>query len=86
MEKLLNEAQNAFEKALQLDPSFHKSRINLACVYDLQSKHNSAIAEISEKLPVEARASNEAKRMLAIAYYNADNEDKAEKIWRELKL
>lgn len=86
MEKLLKEAQNAFEKALQLDPSFYKSRINLACVYDLQGKHNSAVAEITEKLPVEARASNEAKRMLAIAYYNADNEDKAEKIWRELKL
>lgn len=86
MEKLLNEAQNAFEKALQLDPSFHKSHINLACVYDLQSKHNSAIAEISEKLPVEARASNEAKRILAIAYYNADMEDKAVKIWRELKM
>lgn len=86
MEKLLNEAQNAFEKALQLDPSFYKSRINLACVYDLQSKHTSAIAEITEKLPVEARASNEAKRILAIAYYNADMEDKAEKIWRELKM
>lgn len=86
MEKLLIEAQNAFEKALQLDPSFHKSRINLACVYDLQGKYNSAIAEITEKLPVEARTSNEAKRILAIAYYNADMEDKAEKIWRELNL
>lgn len=86
MEKLLNEAQNAFEKALQLDPSFHKGRINLACVYDLLGKHNSAIAEITEKLPAETKASNEAKRILAIAYYNADMEDKAEKIWRELKL
>jgi tetratricopeptide (TPR) repeat protein len=86
MEKLLNEAQNAFEKALQLDPSFHKGRINLACVYDLLGKHNSAIAEITEKLPAETKASNEAKRILAIAYYNADIEDKAEKIWRELKM
>lgn len=86
MEKLLNEAQNAFEKALQLEPSFYKSRINLACIYDLQGKHNSAIAEIIEKLPLEIRASNEAKRILAIAYYNADMEDKAEKIWRELKM
>jgi tetratricopeptide (TPR) repeat protein len=86
MEKLLNEAQNAFEKALQLDPSFYKSRINLACIYDIQGSHNSAIAEISEKLPAETRASNEAKRILAIAYYNADMEDKAEKIWRELKM
>ncbi len=86
MEKLLIEAQNAFEKALQLDPSFHKSRINLACVYDLQGKHNSAIAEITEKLPAANKSSNEAKRILAIAYYHADMEDKAEKIWRELKM
>jgi tetratricopeptide (TPR) repeat protein len=86
MEKILNEAQNAFEKALQLDPSFHKSRINLACVYDLLDKYTSAIAEITEKLPAETKASNEAKRILAIAYYNADEEEKAEKIWKELKL
>lgn len=86
MEKLLNVAQNAFEKALQLDPSFHKSRINLACVYDLLDKHTSAIAEITEKLPKEVQESTEAKRILAIAYWNADMEDKAEKIWLELKL
>lgn len=83
---MLNKAQSAFEKALQLDPSFHKSRINLACVFDLLSKHTSAIAEITEKLPAETRASNEAKRILAIAYYNMYMEDKAEKIWKELKL
>ena len=86
MVKLLNESQSAFEKALQLDPSFYKSRINLACVYDLQGKHNSAIAEITEKLPEEARASKEARRLLAIACYNADMEEKAEKIWMELKM
>jgi hypothetical protein len=84
IENLLSKAQNAFEKALQLDPSFYKSRINLACVYDLRGKPNSAIAEITEKLPLEIRVSNEAKRILAIAYYNADMEDKAERIWREL--
>jgi tetratricopeptide (TPR) repeat protein len=86
IEKLLNEAQNAFEKALQLDPSFHKGRINLACVYDLQGKHNSAIAEIIEKLPKEVQETPEAKRILAIAYWNADMEVKAESIWLELKL
>jgi tetratricopeptide (TPR) repeat protein len=86
IEKLLNEAQNAFEKALQLDPSFHKGRINLACIYDLQGKHNSAIAEIIEKLPKEVQESSEAKRMLAIAYWNADLEEKAELIWLEIKL
>ena len=84
--ELLNHAQSAFEKALQLDPSFYKSRINLACVYDLQGKHNSAIAEITEKLPEETRACNEAKIILAIAYYNADMEEKAEMIWGELKM
>jgi predicted Zn-dependent protease len=86
IEELLNEAQSAFEKAIQLDPSFHKSRINLACVFDLLDKHSSAIAEITEKLPKEVQESTEAKRILAIAYWNADFEDKAEKIWLELKL
>lgn len=86
IEKLSNEAQNAFEKALQLDPSFHKGRINLACVYDLQGKHNSAIAEIIEKLPKEVRQTEQAKRILAIAYWNADLDEKAESIWLELKL
>ena len=86
MVKLLNESQSAFEKALQLDPSFYICRINLACVYDLQGKHNSAIAEITEKLPEETRASKEAKIILAIAYYNADMEEKAEMIWGELKM
>ncbi len=86
IEELLNNAQSAFEKALQLDPSFHKSRINLACVYDLLDKHTSAIAEITEKLPKEVQESTEAKRILAIAYWNADLEEKAESIWLELKL
>jgi tetratricopeptide (TPR) repeat protein len=86
IEELLNEAQSAFEKAIQLDPSFHKSRINLACVFDLLDKHTSAIAEITEKLPKEVQESTEAKRILAIAYWNADLEVKAEKIWSELKL
>jgi tetratricopeptide (TPR) repeat protein len=86
IENLLKEAQNDFEKSLQLDPSFHKSRINLACVFDLLGKHTSAIAEITEKLPKEVQETTEAKRILAIAYWNADLEVKAEKIWSELKL
>lgn len=86
IEELLNNAQSAFEKALQLDPSFHKSRINLACVYDLLDKHTSAIAEITEKLPKKVQESTEAKRILAIAYWNADLDEKAESIWLELKL
>jgi tetratricopeptide (TPR) repeat protein len=86
MYNLLVEAQKYFEKAIFLDPTYTKSHINLACVYDLQGKHNSAIAEITEKLPQEDRASNEAKRILAIAYFNANMENKAEKIWREMKF
>lgn len=83
---LLKEAQKDFEKALLLDPSFHKSRINLACVYDLQGKHLSAIAEITEKLPENIKNTPEAQRILAIAYYHADMEEHAESIWMELKL
>jgi tetratricopeptide (TPR) repeat protein len=86
MYSLLVDAQKDFEKAIALDPSYHKSRINLACVYNLLSYHLSAIAEITEKLPKEIQESQAAKQILAIAYYNADMEEKAEKIWMELKL
>lgn len=86
LNSLLEDAQKDFEKAIALDVMYYKSRINLACVFDLQGKHLSAIAEITEKLSFESRETYEAKRILAIAYYNADMEDKAEKIWRELKL
>jgi tetratricopeptide (TPR) repeat protein len=83
---LLVDAQKDFEKAIALDPLYHKSRINLACVYDLLGYHLSAIAEITEKLPKEIQESKAAKQILAIAYYNADMEKKAEDIWMELKL
>lgn len=86
MNNLLVDAQKDFEKAIALDPSYHKSRINLACVYDLLGNHLSAIAEITEKLPKEIQESQAAKQILAIAYYNADKEEKAEEIWKELKL
>ena len=86
MEKLLLSAQNDFESAIRLDPAYIKSRINLACVYDLLGKHLSAIAEITEKLPKNQQNSTAAKQILAIAYYHADMEQKAEDIWKELNL
>lgn len=86
MYNLLVDAQKDFEKAIALDPAYYKSRINLACVYGLLDKHLSAIAEITEKLPKEIQESQAAKQILAIAYYNADMEEKAEMIWMELKL
>lgn len=86
MYNLLVDAQKDFEKAIALDPLYHKSRINLACVYDLLGKHLSAIAEITEKLPQGIQESQAAKQILAIAYYNADMEEKAKEIWKELKI
>lgn len=86
MRNLLNDAQKDFEEAIRLDPSYSIGFINLACVYDLLGKHISAIAEITEKLPKNDQNTIEAKQILAIAYYNADMEEKAEMIWIELGL
>lgn len=86
MKKLLEDGQKDFQEAIRLDPSYTKSHINLACVYDLLGKHLSAIAEITEKLSKQEQNSMAAKQILAIAYYNADMEGKAEEIWRELKM
>jgi predicted Zn-dependent protease len=86
VEFLLQSAKNDFEKSISLDPLYGISHINLACVYDLMGKHLSAIAEIAEKLPKESFNTIGAQRILAIAYYNADMEVKAEEIWEKLKL
>ena len=86
MRNLLNDAQKDFEETIRLDPSYTVGFINLACVYDLLGKHISAIAEITEKLPKNEQDTIEAKQILAIAYYNADMEEKAEEIWKELKI
>jgi predicted Zn-dependent protease len=86
MENLLVEAQKDFENAIRLDPIYFKSHINLACVFDLLGKQLSAISEITEKLPKEYKETISAKQILAIAYYNADMEKKAEVIWNELKM
>lgn len=86
MRNLLNDAQKYFEETIRLDPSYTVGFINLACVYDLLGKHISAIAEITEKLPKNEQDTIEAKQILAIAYYNADMEEKAEEIWKELKI
>jgi predicted Zn-dependent protease len=86
IENLLNDAQKYFENAIRLDPSYTNSHINLACVYQLQGKHLSAIAEITEKLSKDAQNVTAAKRILAIAYYYNDMERQAEQIWVQLKM
>ncbi len=77
---LLKEAQRYFQEAIRTDPSFTKSYINLACVYDLMDNWEGAIGKIKE-LSIEQQNNIDAKRILAIAYYHNGQEDKAEKIW-----
>ena len=44
-----------------------------------------AIGKIKE-LPLDKQKLVEAQRILAIAYYHADNEKKADAIWYKLKI
>lgn len=85
MEKLLKSAKADFEKAIQLDPNYSTSFINLACVYDLLGNPEAAIGKIKE-LPLAEQKKTNAQRILAIAYYNLDSESKADEIWREQKM
>lgn len=85
MEKLLKSAKADFEKAIQLDPDYSTSYINLACVFDLLDNREAAIGKIKE-LPLAEQKKTNAQRILAIAYYNLDSESKADEIWRELKM
>lgn len=82
---LLKSAQKDFEKAISLDPNYTKAYINLACVFDLLDNPEAAIGKIKE-LPLDKQVSIDAQRILAIAYYHADLEKKADDIWKELKM
>ncbi len=83
--ELLSEAQSNFEKAISLDPSFVKSYINLACIYDLLDNPDNAIGTI-KRLSKADQNTVDSKIILAIAYYHSDRESQAEKIWEELNL
>lgn len=83
-EQLLKSAQKDFEKAISLDPSYTTAFINLACVFDLLNNPEAAIGKIKE-LPKDKQETLNAKRILAIAYYHADNDKKAEAIWQEIE-
>ena len=84
MEQLLKAAQKDFQEAIRLDPNFTKGHINLACVYDLLGNPNAAIGKIRE-LTNEKQYTNEAQRILAIAYFHDKQANKAEEIWKQLE-
>ena len=81
----MKKAQKDFEKAISLDDSYVQSYINLACVFDLLGNPMAAIGKINE-LSKKDQKSREVMLILAIAYYNLDMDDKAEEIWKILKL
>lgn len=82
---LLQSAQRDFEKAISLDPNYTLAYVNLACVFDLLDNPEAAIGKIKELAP-EKQKELDAQRILAIAYYHADMEQKAEEIWNGLKI
>jgi tetratricopeptide (TPR) repeat protein len=81
---LLKSAQKHFEKAISLDINYGIAYVNLACVFDLLDNPEAAIGKIKE-LPIGQQNNLDAQRILAIAYYHADNEKKAEAIWKVLE-
>lgn len=83
---LLKSAQNDFQEAIRLDPSYTKGYINLACVYDLLKNPNAAIGTIKDLKLVEQQNTIEAKRILAIAYYHNNQLELAVAIWNGLNM
>lgn len=82
---LLKSAQKDFNKAISLDVNYTKAYINLACVFDLLDNPNAAIGKIKE-LPKKEQELKSSMRILAIAYYHADMEEKAREIWKKLNI
>jgi len=82
---LLKSAQKDFEKAISLDPDYTPAYINLAWVFDLLDIPNAAIGKIIE-LSKKEQITNEAKEILANAYYNAGMKENAALLWKELNI
>lgn len=85
VEQLLKDAQNDFQEAIRLDPSYTKGYINLACVLDLLGNYPKSIGTILE-LSIDEQNTTDVKRILAIAYFHDKQENKANAIWNELKM
>lgn len=85
VEQLLKDAQNDFQEAIRLDPSYTKGYINLACVLDLLGNYPKSIGTILE-LSTDEQNTTDVKRILAIAYFHDKQENKANAIWNELKM
>lgn len=85
MQNLLKRAQKDFLKAISLDDSYINSYINLACVYDLLGNPMAAIGKIKE-LSKEQQNETDALRIVAIAYFNLEMDDKADEIWKKIGL
>jgi hypothetical protein len=83
--ELLKSAQKDLQEAIRLDPNYTIGYINLACVFDLLDNPEAAIGKIKE-LPIAKQQETDAQRILAIAFYHTGMEQKAERIWGELKL
>ena len=85
MTMLLKSAKKDFDEAIRLDPKYTQAYINLACVYDLLENYYSAIGTIKYLYEITSET-KDAQRILAIAYYHADMEEKAQIIWNKLKI
>jgi tetratricopeptide (TPR) repeat protein len=85
MASLLKSAQKDFEKSISLDSNYIIAYVNLACVFTLLKNPEAAIGKIKE-LPVDKQNSVDAQRILAIAYYHNDNDEKADVIWKMLGI
>jgi hypothetical protein len=82
---LLKDAQKDLQEAIRLNNKFTKAHINLACVFDLLDNPAAAIGKIKE-LPIEQQKTTAAQKILAIAYYHNEQEQKAMEIWKVLKM
>lgn len=75
-ESLLIKAEDLLQKALLREPRFEAARVNLACVFDLQSKSRMAIEQINT-LTNYGALSPDALNIKAIAEYHVGEKEQA---------
>jgi tetratricopeptide (TPR) repeat protein len=83
LQKLLIDAKQNFEKAINLDPTYIRAYTNLAIVYDILGNYDAAIGKLNE-LPKALPDSNNVNLIRGIAYYHNDQDKKAAQSFAKL--
>ena len=74
---LMQQAKTSFEKAISLDPSYIRSYINLACLYDIRGNFQASLGTVTEAANLVSGVNSNLQLIKAIALYHDDKKEES---------